>query len=324
MKYSFVIPVYKSEKYLDKCIASILNQSFSDYEIWLIDDGSPDHAGEICDRYSEDYSFIHTVHQENRGASAARNCGIEHAEGKYIIFLDSDDFWTDDNGLEKIDRKTADDPDLVVFASKDYREKTGVYSDDRYYYDESINACSPLEILQYMIRNDRYNVSPGKRAIKRTFLIDNNLYFKVGIRCEDIDLGIRISNALPAYRFLNEKIYVYRHHEGSVTSTIGEQHLKEYLSIIREYGDKTYPYANEEVKSLLLSYLGYQLALLMAYTAKLKPGSSDELLKEMKRYTYLFKYTSYPRTKKIYSIYRILGFRLTCQLLGAYLGNRKW
>ena len=90
-KVSIVIPVYNVEQYLRRCIDSILSQSYADYEMILVDDGSTDTSGQICDEYSGD-SRIHVIHKANEGAGAARNTGIEIATGDYITFIDSDDY----------------------------------------------------------------------------------------------------------------------------------------------------------------------------------------------------------------------------------------
>ena len=88
---SVIVPVYKAEKYLTHCIDSILNQSFMDFELLLIDDGSPDRSGEICDKYAQRDSRIRVFHQQNGGVSRARNMGLTHARGQYVVFVDSDD-----------------------------------------------------------------------------------------------------------------------------------------------------------------------------------------------------------------------------------------
>ena len=88
---SVIIPVYKAEKFINRCVDSILCQSFEDFELILVDDGSPDNCGAICDEYAIKDSRVRVIHQENRGASAARNKGLDEAKGKYVVFCDSDD-----------------------------------------------------------------------------------------------------------------------------------------------------------------------------------------------------------------------------------------
>ena len=99
---SVIVPVYKAEKYLPQCIESILAQTFTDFELLLIDDGSPDRSGEICDEYVRKDHRIRVFHQQNRGVSAARNLGLEQAVGEYIAFVDSDDYVLPDYWIMEI------------------------------------------------------------------------------------------------------------------------------------------------------------------------------------------------------------------------------
>ena len=92
MEVSVIIPIYNSEKYLRRCIDSVLNQMFGDYEILLIDDGSTDCSSEICEKYSEKSSKIKVIHKPNGGVSSACNLGIDNSRGKYLMFCDSDDY----------------------------------------------------------------------------------------------------------------------------------------------------------------------------------------------------------------------------------------
>lgn len=106
-EFSVIVPVYKVEKYLDRCIGSILAQTFSDFELILIDDGSPDNSGQICDEYAGKDNRIHVIHKENGGVSTARNAGLDIAQGKFIVFVDSDDEVAP-NYLELLSSKKAD------------------------------------------------------------------------------------------------------------------------------------------------------------------------------------------------------------------------
>ena len=102
MKFSIIVPIYKVEKYLNQCVDSILSQDFSDYEMILVDDGSPDNCPYICDEYSKKNSKVVVIHKENGGLSDARNAGIMAAKGDYLFFVDSDDYWDDNRALTNI------------------------------------------------------------------------------------------------------------------------------------------------------------------------------------------------------------------------------
>ena len=93
MKISFILPVYKVEKYLDECVESIVSQTYRDIEVVLVDDGSPDNCPVLCDQWAKKDQRIKVVHKPNGGLSDARNAGLDNATGDYVIFVDSDDFW---------------------------------------------------------------------------------------------------------------------------------------------------------------------------------------------------------------------------------------
>ena len=101
MTFSIIIPICNVEKYLRQCIDSVLAENFLDCEIILVNDGSPDDCGEICDEYANKYSHIKVIHKHNGGLSDARNAGIKEAKGDYLIFLDSDDYWININKNQK-------------------------------------------------------------------------------------------------------------------------------------------------------------------------------------------------------------------------------
>ena len=93
---SIIVPVYKVERYLPRCVESIINQTYRCFELILVDDGSPDNCGVLCDEYAEKYDYIKVIHQSNQGLSAARNNAVPISKGEYITFIDSDDFVTED------------------------------------------------------------------------------------------------------------------------------------------------------------------------------------------------------------------------------------
>lgn len=112
MQFSIIIPVYNVEKYLPECIESILIQTYKEFELILVDDGSKDSSGLICDEYAQRDSHIHVIHQSNAGVSKARNAGLSVAKGEWITFIDSDD-WVDEDFLENFNIETNADCDLI-------------------------------------------------------------------------------------------------------------------------------------------------------------------------------------------------------------------
>lgn len=129
MKISFVIPVYKVEQYIEQCVDSVLNQTYKDIEVVLVDDGSPDNCPKMCDEYALEDNRIKVVHKPNGGLSDARNAGLSVATGDYVIFMDSDDFWTSNNHLEQLIEivKINPDCDFVGFNCSYFYPDTDSY-----------------------------------------------------------------------------------------------------------------------------------------------------------------------------------------------------
>ena len=118
---SIIVPVYNTEKYLHRCIDSILIQTFTDFELLLIDDGSKDRSGEICDEYAKNDSRVRVFHKENGGVSSARNLGLDNAKGEWISFVDADDYLNDDS-LSILSQNL--DVDLIIASYEEYYEGT--------------------------------------------------------------------------------------------------------------------------------------------------------------------------------------------------------
>lgn len=102
MFFSVIIPIYNVEDYLEQCVNSVLNQTYKDLEIILVNDGSKDKCPEMCDDFAKKDERILVLHKKNGGLSSARNFGMDHASGKYILFLDSDDYWSEKEALNKL------------------------------------------------------------------------------------------------------------------------------------------------------------------------------------------------------------------------------
>ena len=158
--FSIIIPIYKVEQYLNECVDSILNQSFLDYEIILVEDGSPDKCPEICDKYAEIDDRIHVIHKKNGGLSSARNHGVESAKGEYIIFVDSDDCWNDNGALDDLARKIQElkSVDILVFNNIDYSCLTGESIVCNRVYDVALLENSSKEdVLKYVFENGLFS-----------------------------------------------------------------------------------------------------------------------------------------------------------------------
>ena len=238
IKLSFIVPIYNVEPYLRKCVDSLLAQDYSDYEIILVDDGSPDGCPKICDEYAAAHKNVRVVHRPNGGLSAARNSGIEVAKGEYICFVDSDDYWEPNvlGGLmAQVERENLD---VLRFNYQNVNERYEVFSPNKdpkrdVDYSEEVTdgetflnerlgpACYAV---MFILRRDiilnlqsEEIVPPaGKEIINHKSEIDDCL-FTPGIYFEDVDWTPRM--LLRAKRVASSPMVVYNYlwRQGSIT-----------------------------------------------------------------------------------------------------------
>ena len=187
IKFSIIIPVYNVEDYLEHCINSILHQSFKDYEIILVNDGSTDKSGVICDKYANEYENIRVIHKKNEGQSQARNVAIKDAKGEYIVFVDSDD-WLIDRALENANKiiKEYNNPDIIINRIKSYYEETDSYVECEYRFDTNTMANKPsYEVLKMCYEMPTFWSAPWVFVINKEYLKKNEFYFPKGLLHED-------------------------------------------------------------------------------------------------------------------------------------------
>lgn len=220
--FSIILPIFNVENYLRQSIDSILIQTYSDYEIILVDDGSPDACPDICDEYASIYPRIKVVHKVNGGSSDARNIGLQNAAGEYVIFLDSDDFWCNKEGLANISRIINEfkNPDVVVFGVKDYNNITGTSTLSRGVYDEAkLNRLSKSRLIKDLVMTKQFPGASWMQAVRRDFLISHNIAFEIGVTAEDFDWLVKVYGFANQIRVCNSIIYSYRKNVvGSITS----------------------------------------------------------------------------------------------------------
>ncbi|MBQ8783400.1 MAG: glycosyltransferase [Clostridia bacterium] len=215
---SVIIPVYNAQEYLKECINSIIKSSvFNKTEVLLIDDGSKDSSGEICDSFSAKHENIKTFHIANGGVSNARNLGLDKACGEYVTFCDSDDYYI--NGiLEKVLLTLESKPDLLFYDYLYEQEKVLKVS---YPFPERAMFSGKKDIAQFfkfMLKDESFNSSCNK-FFKYSVIRDNNLKFQIGQKHgEDRDFVIKFLSVCQSAFYLPETGYFYRYVKSSAVN----------------------------------------------------------------------------------------------------------
>ena len=190
MFLSVIIPVYNVENYLKQCVDSILTQTCRDFELILVDNGSTDSSGSICDEYQKQDDKVLVKHlMPNIMASGARNEGLKMASGDYILFIDSDDYYCIDRAFEMLKNKSSENSDVILFKSMDFYESNGKYGHCSYSFSMDTSNKTVEQICSELIDRDGYSNSAWSKAIKRSLLIDNDIWFTPGLSVEDNEIA---------------------------------------------------------------------------------------------------------------------------------------
>lgn len=317
---SVIVPVYNVEKYLEKCVQSIIAQTYQKLQIILVDDGSTDSSGRLCDKFSEMDARIGVIHKENGGLSDARNIGLRYALGEYVTFIDSDDFWENNELLEKITAPLNDNIDLIMYQYKRYDDKSGrMWRSTPGIDEEKINSLKYEEALIYLINHAALEISACTKIVKRDLLIKNNLFFKKGLLSEDIDWSRELFLKAKSLYVYNLSGYIYRKREDSITQKISIINHRSMYYIIEKWAKKLITYEeNDKLRDALLSVVSYD------YYVFLGQIYSDKVQNEfdLKRIEWLTKYSISRKTKICGMLYHILGRNITGKICAKYLAKR--
>ena len=230
-KISVIVPIYKAEAYLDRCVESILSQTYTDFELILVDDGSPDRSGAICDAYAEKDPRVRVIHKENGGVSSARNVGLEVAKGEYVTFVDSDDWLYPTFFADAAEACLTQGLDLFMSGF------TRVWQDGR-----TESSCIPREIGsgKIFLREEDYTqlleanyIASSCAKLFRRDLIGETRFPSDMRFGEDLSFGFALLEKQPRCLAVPTAYYCYRATQNSLTSLFDKAKLQDVLQTYR-------------------------------------------------------------------------------------------
>ena len=319
MFFSVIVPVYNVEKYLNECIDSILSQTFTDFELILVDDGSKDNSGVICDEYAQKDDRVKVIHKENGGQSSARNCGVDCAQGKYAIFLDSDDFFASNAFFAELKDAIKDETDVAVFRYYKYfnenkKEECGGKLADMAFENKG-------ELFAQLVKRDAFFCSCWSKCTSLQLLKKSGIRFDENLRCEDMDWYYSVIEKAQNFTVIDKAYVCYRQRENSVTSTLNEKSVVDNIITINKWKDIFMAKQDGVEKDALLASLAKLYCnLLIAYSRNKQ--ALKHLKKDIFQFKALLRYAWNPRTKVIYRFSKIFGLHFTCFVL-QILNNKK-
>lgn len=226
-KVSIIIPVYKVERYLRKCLDSVVNQTYTNLEIIIVDDGSPDNCGSICDEYSQKDNRIQVIHKKNEGLCAARNDALKKVTGEWILFVDSDDWCELDLCEKAVTRAEKDDVDILIY--NPYRsfengkeEKIQAFPEEFVTTDKKIihgMQLSALDRHYTPFSTEWCQGFPWDKLFRTSLIFDNNITFATNVRAnEDVIFDLHAFQFAQKISYMNEFLYHYRYNPTSIAT----------------------------------------------------------------------------------------------------------
>ena len=237
---SLIIPVYKVEKYLEKCIQSVINQTYENLQIILVDDGSPDNCGKICDEYAKKDHRIEVIHKSNGGLSDARNKGLEIAKGEYIGFVDSDDYIEADmyEVLYNLLKQYNADVSICNF----YTVSQGKISIKN--ADNGINEYNRIEILKEILLDKNIQSYAWNKLYKKELF--DEIKYPIGKKYEDIGTTFYLLEKCNKVVVTGKSEYYYINRQDSIVNNVTESTITDYIELIMQ----RYDYIEENIKEL--------------------------------------------------------------------------
>ena len=229
-KISIIVPIYNVEKYLEKCISSLLNQTFSDFELILVNDGSPDNCGKICDSFKEKDSRIKVLHLENGGVCRARNKGMELATGDFYVFVDSDD-WVEKNYCSELYRLLISENADISIIEASYENLDGEVIFQKPTSSEKVFDGNRALVL--LLEDKVLQSHPWGKLYKVSFL--KNINFPENLKCfEDYSTLFKVFDKAIKVVKSNEKLYHYIQHDDSLSHNLSPETAYHFFLAIME------------------------------------------------------------------------------------------
>lgn len=323
MEISIIIPVCNVSRYLTECLDSICRQHFEDTEVILIDDGSTDQSGEICDAYGAAYTFVHAAHQPNQGPSAARNAGIRAASGRYLLFIDGDDHIACGSIAAFLREIKARPADLYFLkAEKIYPNGKKAALDGMGGW--VTDSADKLDVLRNLAEMPKFPGSACTKLVSRQMVLEHDIYFEEGVRAEDLIWSLRCILCAGSYGYIGADYYYYRQMrmDSAANMVTGQGAFELYRALMQ--GMELAEGEKAPICTYVRRMMAYEAEVLLLYYGRLGRDERKNMKKEVRSACRLLKYRKKARTRLIRVLVSLLGVDAAGTVLSKAYSLREW
>ena len=315
---SVIVPAYNVEAYLHQCARSVLEQSYDDFELILIDDGATDRSGEICDEFANTDKRVKVLHKLNGGLSDARNAGISLARGRYLMFVDGDDYIAK-SALELIAGALARDdyPDVMFIRAVMVYPDGGEKPYGRAFSRGDFFGRDHQSVLGRLTSGGQFHVSACVKVVSKSLCNEAGGFWK-GIVGEDVDFSAAVYMAAQSYSALEETCYYYRQQrQGSITAQQTDRRLKDLLRIVDKW--VTIARRGHPLSEWIYRFMYHQFYTLLLLYAKAGSNAKTRGTRlSIRSHAMLLRYADGGKIKGpvLRLLFRLAGVRFMSRLLG--------
>lgn len=321
--FSFIVPCYNVQDYLEECIKSIMAQTYLNYEVILIDDGSTDLTPKLCDQLAMSDERIYVYHKKNGGLSDARNYGMEKAKGDYIVFVDSDDFISKDTLSYFASSIKKSHPDVLLTRLTEYYGEGNIVEQDMEMSSFFKNGVSSEKALQWDMKKSRSSWPAPKKVLSLNFIKKYKLQFLKGFLHEDMDWSSRVMMHAETFEVCTQSWYYHRmQRKGSITNTISSKRLTDVIKMAARliYGEEMSSITDERRK-IISDRIMRSVYPILSFYGKLSKEGKSRVIKCCKANKKIFRLAPARKYKIFVLCVSIFGFRVSLNLLARIGGT---
>ena len=319
MRMSIIIPVYNGAATLDRCLRSILTQTYEDYQVVIVDDGSTDATLTIARDWAARDTRFQVVSEPCYGPGAARNRGLILAQGEYVVYMDADDYWVRDDLLQELADRIENKPaDVYMYQMAKVTEDGTVL--ERYTKPPFANADQVLpldDVYEDLVRDGHTLAAAWNKCVRRTLMLEKGIRFREDVLCEDIDWVLQLFSHVKTICLMNIRAYAYTQHR-SVSRSTQSDAPNDLVAIVADWAQRLDRGGVAHTKAVA-GALAFEYGICMGRHHLLSPKNR----KQMCTNAHLLDWGLDGKTMLIRRFYKIFGYHLTCAAVRLYLAMRR-